>query len=53
MEIDGNDIGIVLKMQLYSLTGVPPDGQTLTGLKGELVKDDRDLSALTEVLCFD
>lgn len=36
----------VLKAQLCSLTGVPPERQKLLGLKGGPLKDDCDLNSV-------
>jgi hypothetical protein len=37
----------IFKLQLYSLTGVPPDGQKILGLtKGSPLKDDVNLESL-------
>eukprot|EP00762_Andalucia_godoyi_P003770 ANDGO_08513.mRNA.1 Ubiquitin carboxyl-terminal hydrolase 6 len=36
----------VFKSQLYSLTGVPPDRQKVSGVKGGFLKDDSNLAAL-------
>lgn len=37
----------IFKLQIYTLTGVPPEGQKLIGLvKGSMLKDDTDLKSL-------
>lgn len=45
VELDPTQTGEVLKMQLYSLTGVEPDRQTVM-FKGGKLKDDTDLSKI-------
>eukprot|EP00026_Physarum_polycephalum_P003463 Phypoly_transcript_03475.p1 GENE.Phypoly_transcript_03475~~Phypoly_transcript_03475.p1 ORF type:complete len:778 (+),score=103.78 Phypoly_transcript_03475:100-2334(+) len=47
VDIDVKDSVEVFKLQLYSLTGVPPDGQKILGLtKGSPLKDDIILESL-------
>lgn len=46
VEIDLEQPASVLKSQLYSLTGVPPERQKVMGVKGGLLKDDADLAKL-------
>ncbi|KAI0460775.1 hypothetical protein LJB42_001575 [Komagataella kurtzmanii] len=43
LEIDLKEPGLTLKLQIYSLTNIPPDRQRIL-LKGGQVKDDSDLS---------
>lgn len=45
VDLDTTQTGEVLKMQLYSLTGVEPENQSLL-IKGGKLKDDTDLSKL-------
>ena len=45
VDLDPAQTGEILKMQLYSLTGVEPDRQSLL-IKGGKLKDDTDLSKL-------
>jgi ubiquitin carboxyl-terminal hydrolase 14 len=42
VEIDLQQPPTVFKMQLFSLTGVPPERQKIMGFKGGLLKDDAD-----------
>jgi len=37
---------LVFKSQLFTLTGVPPDRQKITGVKGGMLKDDADWNVL-------
>lgn len=46
VEIDTSQPASVFKMQLFSLTGVPPDRQKVMGVKGGLLKDDADWTNL-------
>ena len=46
IEIDTSNPPAVFKMQLFSLTGVPPDRQKIMGFKGGLLKDDADWDAV-------
>ena len=46
MELDTTETVEVLKLQLMSLTGVPPDRQKIMGLKGGILKDSADLSTM-------
>ena len=46
VEIDLNNPPAVFKMQLFSLTGVPPERQKIMGFKGGLLKDDADWGAV-------
>eukprot|EP00887_Chlorella_sp_A99_P004167 scaffold23.g4167.t1 len=46
VELDVEQPAAVFKMQLFSLTGVPPERQKIMGLKGGLLKDDADLGKL-------
>ncbi|ANB14258.1 Ubp6p [Sugiyamaella lignohabitans] len=45
VDIDPSDNGLTFKMQLFSLTGVPPDRQKIL-VKGGQLKDDAELSSL-------
>jgi ubiquitin carboxyl-terminal hydrolase 14 len=42
VEIDLNEPPAVFKMQLWTLTGVSPDKQTILGLRGGKLKDDSE-----------
>ncbi len=42
VEVDLDQPPSVFKMQLFSLTGVPPERQKVMGVKGGLLKDDAD-----------
>lgn len=42
VEVDLDQPPSVFKMQLFSLTGVPPERQKIIGFKGGLLKDDTD-----------
>ena len=42
VEVDTSQPPVTLKMQLFSLTGVPPERQKIMGVKGGLLKDDAD-----------
>jgi len=44
VEIDATGTVEILKLQLYSLTRVPPDRQKILGIPGGPLKDDDDLS---------
>lgn len=44
VQIDTNETPAVFKTQLWTLTGVPPDRQTVIGFKGGKLKDDADWS---------
>ena len=46
VEVDLEQPATVFKMQLFSLTGVPPERQKIMGVKGGLLKDDADLAQL-------
>lgn len=46
VEIDLDQGPAMFKMQLFSLTGVPPERQKIMGVKGGLLKDDADLHKL-------
>lgn len=46
IEIDLSNPPAVFKMQLFSLTGVPPERQKIMGFKGGLLKDDADWGAV-------
>lgn len=46
VEIDMSQPPSVFKMQLFSLTGVPPERQKIMGFKGGLLKDDADWTAI-------
>ena len=46
IEIDLSNPPAVFKMQLFSLTGVPPERQKIMGFKGGLLKDDADWAAV-------
>jgi ubiquitin carboxyl-terminal hydrolase 14 len=46
IEIDTSNPPAVFKMQLFSLTGVPPERQKIMGFKGGLLKDDADWDAV-------
>jgi ubiquitin carboxyl-terminal hydrolase 14 len=46
IEIDTGNPPAVFKMQLFSLTGVPPERQKIMGFKGGLLKDDADWNAV-------
>lgn len=46
VEVDCGQPVALLKAQLQSLTGVPPERQKLSGLKGGMLRDDADLAAL-------
>ncbi|KAJ3163105.1 deubiquitinating enzyme [Geranomyces michiganensis] len=45
VEVDPTQPGVVLKMQLFSLTGVAPERQKIM-VKGGVLKDDADISKL-------
>jgi ubiquitin carboxyl-terminal hydrolase 14 len=45
VEVDESLPGLVLKNQLYSLTGVPPERQKIM-VKGGMLQDDADISKL-------
>lgn len=45
VEIDLDQPAAVFKMQLFSLTGVPPERQKIMGFKGGLLKDEADWAA--------
>lgn len=45
VEVDTTAPPAVLKSQLFSLTGVPPERQKILGLKGGLLKDDAEWGA--------
>lgn len=45
VDVDTSLPGVVLKNQLYSLTGVPPERQKVM-VKGGMLQDDADLSKL-------
>ena len=47
MQLDTDEPGAIFKMQLYSLTGVPPDRQKILAKGGQL-KDDSDMSSFRE-----
>jgi ubiquitin carboxyl-terminal hydrolase 14 len=42
VEIDTTQPPLTFKIQLFSLTGVPPERQKIMGFKGGLLKDDAD-----------
>lgn len=46
VEVDTTQTPETFKFQLYSLTGVPPERQKITGLKGGLLKDSADWKAV-------
>lgn len=46
VQIDTSESPAVFKSQLWTLTGVPPDRQTVLGFKGGKLKDDCDWSQL-------
>ncbi|KAI7837315.1 hypothetical protein COHA_008830 [Chlorella ohadii] len=46
VEIDTEQPPAVFKMQLFSLTGVPPERQKIMGVKGGLLKDDAEWAKL-------
>lgn len=46
VEIDLEQPPSVFKLQLFSLTGVPPERQKVMGVKGGLLKDDADWAKL-------
>jgi ubiquitin carboxyl-terminal hydrolase 14 len=46
VEIDTEQPPSVFKMQLFSLTGVPPERQKIMGVKGGLLKDDAEWAKL-------
>lgn len=45
IQIDTTEPATVFKSQLWTLTGVPPERQTVLGLKGGKLKDDTEWSA--------
>lgn len=45
VDVDLNEPGATFKMQLYSITGVPPDRQKIL-VKGGQLKDDTDMNSL-------
>ena len=45
VEVDAGQLPLVFKMQLYSLTGVPPERQKIM-VKGGMLKDDSDWGAV-------
>eukprot|EP00301_Raphidiophrys_heterophryoidea_P000838 c10419_g1_i1.p1 GENE.c10419_g1_i1~~c10419_g1_i1.p1 ORF type:complete len:514 (+),score=134.49 c10419_g1_i1:50-1543(+) len=47
IEVDVTQPGIVLKMQIFSLTEVPPERQKLL-MKGKAISDDAELSSIKE-----
>lgn len=46
LQIDPDETPQVFKSQLWTLTGVPPERQTIIGFKGGKLKDDADWSSL-------
>lgn len=46
VEIDTTQPPLTFKLQLFSLTGVPPERQKIMGFKGGLLKDDADWKAI-------
>lgn len=46
VEVDLEQPPAVLKTQLFSLTGVPPERQKIMGVKGGLLKDDGEWAKL-------
>ena len=44
VEVDTSQPPLTFKIQLFSLTGVPPERQKIMGVKGGLLKDDADWS---------
>jgi len=46
LELNTSEPPIVFKSQIYALTGVPPERQKVMGVKGGVLKDDGDWSAL-------
>jgi len=46
VEIDTTQPPLTFKIQLFSLTGVPPERQKIMGFKGGLLKDDADWKAV-------
>lgn len=46
VDIDLNDSVETFKLQVYSLTNVPPEGQKIVGFKGGVLKNDADFTKL-------